>query len=75
LRFSTHDFIQKGATFIAVFALVACSTYPDVNKDPAKNNRQTFERDAVECARAYPDAGSGVHVRQRITCMNLKGWQ
>ena len=54
--------------------LVGCSLYPDVNKDPAKNNKATFQRDAIDCAQAYPEAGSGVHVRQRINCMNLKGW-
>jgi hypothetical protein len=55
-------------------ALFGCSSYPDVNSDPAKNNKVTFQRDAVDCAQAYPESGSGVHVRQRIACMNLKGW-
>ena len=54
--------------------LVGCSLYPDVNTDPAKNNKATFRQDALDCAQAYPEAGSGVHVRQRISCMNLKGW-
>ena len=54
--------------------LPACSLYPDVNKDPAKNNKANFERDAIDCARSYPDSGSGAHVKQRIGCMNLKGW-
>ncbi|WP_231970519.1 hypothetical protein [Polynucleobacter necessarius] len=57
-----------------IYALLGCSLYPDVNKDPAKNNKATFQRDAIDCAQAYPEAGSGVHVRQRINCMNLKGW-
>ncbi len=56
-------------------ALTACSTYPDKNIDPVKNNKATFERDAIECAQSYPEAGSGVHVRQRINCMRLKGWR
>ena len=56
------------------FSLVGCSLYPDVNADPAKNNKATFQRDALDCAQAYPESGSGVHVRQRIGCMNLKGW-
>ena len=59
---------------LLISGLLACSLYPDVNKDPAKNNKATFQRDAVECAQAYPEAGSGVHVKERITCMNLKGW-
>ena len=54
--------------------LPGCSLYPDVNTDPAKNNKATFRQDALDCAQAYPEAGSGVHVRQRISCMNLKGW-
>ena len=48
--------------------------YPDVNVDPAKSNKATFQRDAVDCAQSYPEYGSGVHVKQRIACMNLKGW-
>jgi hypothetical protein len=56
-------------------ALLGCSSYPDINSDPAKNNKATFQRDALECAQAYPEAGSGVHIRQRIACMNLKGWR
>jgi hypothetical protein len=48
--------------------------YPDMNIDPAKNNKVTFQRDAVDCAQSYPESGSGVHVKQRIACMNLKGW-
>jgi hypothetical protein len=57
-----------------VATLLACSLYPDVNRDPAKNNKASFQRDAVDCAQSYPESGSGVHVKQRIGCMNLKGW-
>jgi hypothetical protein len=49
--------------------------YPDMNVNPAKNNIVSFKRDALDCAQAYPESGSGVHVKQRIGCMNLKGWQ
>ncbi|QKM59829.1 hypothetical protein [Polynucleobacter arcticus] len=55
--------------------LFGCSLYPDVNRDPAKNNQATFRQDAVDCARAYPESGSGTHIKQRIGCMNLKGWR
>ena len=55
--------------------LMGCSLYPDVNTDPAKNNKATFRQDAIDCAQAYPEAGSGTHVKQRISCMNLKGWR
>ena len=57
-----------------VATLLACSLYPDVNRDPAKNNKASFQRDALDCAQSYPESGSGVHVKQRIGCMNLKGW-
>jgi hypothetical protein len=62
-------------SLIAASTLLACSLYPDVNVDPAKNNSATFKRDALDCAQAYPESGSGVHVKQRIGCMKLKGWQ
>ena len=55
--------------------LVGCSLYPDVNSDPTKNNKATFQQDALDCAQAYPEAGSGVNIKQRISCMNLKGWR
>ena len=54
--------------------LFGCSLYPDVNKDPAKNNKATFQRDAIDCAQSYPESGSGAHIKQRIGCMNVKGW-
>jgi hypothetical protein len=60
---------------LLVGVITACSTYPDENIDPAKNNKASFERDAIECAQSYPEAGSGIHVRQRISCMKLKGWR
>ncbi len=52
-----------------------CSSYPDVNDDPVKNNKATFRQDALACAQSYPESGSGIHVKQRIGCMNLKGWR
>ena len=57
-------------------SLLGCGSiiYPDVNKDPAKNNIATFRHDAIDCAGAYPESGSGIHIKQRIGCMNLKGW-
>ena len=67
-------FLRGSIGLCLIYILYGCSLYPDVNKDPAKNNKATFQRDAIDCAQAYPEAGSGVHVRQRIHCMNLKGW-
>jgi len=60
--------------FLLVTTLLACYSYPDVNSDPSKNNKASFQRDAIDCAQSYPESGSGVHIKQRISCMNLKGW-
>ena len=54
--------------------LMGCTLYPDVNTDPAKNYKATFRQDALDCAQSYPESGSGIHIKQRIACMNLKGW-
>jgi len=54
---------------------IACATIPDQNQDPTKNNRATFRKDLKECQEDYPEAGSGVHVRQWEGCMKLKGWR
>ena len=66
--------IQAVAGLMMTIVLFACASYPEVNSDPAKNNKATFRRDALDCAQSYPESGSGVHVKQRIACMNLKGW-
>jgi hypothetical protein len=55
--------------------LIACAAIPDQNQDPTKNNRATFRKDLKECQEDYPEAGSGVHVRQWEGCMKLKGWR
>jgi hypothetical protein len=67
-------YIKPLCGLLLISGLLACSSYPDVNKDPAKNNKATFQRDAIDCAQSYPESGSGAHVKQRIACMNLKGW-
>lgn len=53
----------------------ACTSFPSENQDPVKNNKATYNRDLKECKEDYPEAGSGVHVRQWINCMKLKGWR
>ena len=50
------------AWIVGVF-LFGCTLYPDVNSDPAKNNNATFQGDALDCARSYPETSSGVHVK------------
>ena len=66
--------MEVAFALIVGYALMGCSSYPDVNTDPAKNNKATFRQDALDCAQSYPESGSGTHVKQRIACMNLKGW-
>ena len=66
--------LKAAASFLVITTLLACSSYPNINSDPAKNNKATFQRDALDCAQSYPEAGSGVHIKQRIGCMNVKGW-
>ena len=56
-------------------ALSACVSFPSENQDPAKNNQVTYRKDLKECKEDYPESGSGVHLRQWINCMKLKGWQ
>lgn len=63
--------------FLAIL-IVGCSgryAIPTQNVDPAKNNRASFNKDFSECKEDWPEAGSGVHVRQWENCMNLKGWK
>jgi hypothetical protein len=73
LKFNNH-FTKVFFGLLLSYILMGCSSYPDMNTDPAKNNKVTFRQDALDCARAYPETGSGTHVKQRIGCMNLKGW-
>jgi hypothetical protein len=54
---------------------MGCPLYPDVNTDPAKKNKVTFRQDAMDCAQAYPESGSGTYFKLRISCMKLKGWR
>jgi hypothetical protein len=71
-----HTSLKAKVGLLAASILLGCGSmiYPDVNVDPTKNNKATFQRDAVDCAQSYPESESGVHVKQRIACMNLKGW-
>jgi len=60
--------VKPSVSLLGASVLLGCGPmiYPDVNMDPAKNNKTTFQRDAVDCAQAYPGSGSGAHVKQRI---------
>jgi hypothetical protein len=75
--FLTDSRVNGLTFFLVATVLFGCRsmTYPDVNVDSTKNNKATFQRDAIDCALSYPESGSGMHVKQRIGCMNLKGWR
>lgn len=60
---------------ISLGLITGCTTFPSVNQDPAKNNQTTFTKDLGECKEDYPELGSGVNIRQWISCMRLKGWR
>ena len=55
--------------------VIACVSFPSENKDPAKNNKTVYNKDLKECKEDYPEQASGVHIRQWINCMKLKGWE
>jgi hypothetical protein len=55
--------------------LGACVSMPTENQDPNKNNRAIYRKDLRDCQEAYPESGSGVHLRQWVGCMELKGWR
>ncbi|WP_048812041.1 hypothetical protein [Polynucleobacter asymbioticus] len=55
--------------------LVACSQFPTTHPDAAKNNPTQYRADMRDCARNYPESGTGAYLKQRVSCMELKGWQ
>jgi len=60
---------------LAALGLLACAPgFPKTNSDPAKNNPKTFNQDLNDCIEVYPEALGGAQIKQRISCMNLKGW-
>jgi hypothetical protein len=67
--------IRLAIAILACSLIAACSSFPRKNQDPNKNNATTFNKDLKECQEDYPEAGSGVHIRQWENCMNLKGWR
>ena len=47
-------------------SLLACASYPTVNEDPAKNNQATFQKDALDCAKDYPEAGGKLFILENM---------
>jgi starvation-inducible outer membrane lipoprotein len=75
MLYKTYTFIEIGLYGLSLMMLAACVSIPEKNQDPSKNNAATFRKDLRECKEDYPEAGSGVHLRQWQGCMNLKGWK
>ena len=74
----TKALFRTTQTFLIISILgmlISCSSFPSVNQDPAKNNKASYNKDLKDCQEDYPESGSGVHIRQWINCMNLKGWK
>jgi len=61
--------------FSQTLFLLACTSFPSVNSDPAKNNKAVFQRDLAECKEDHPESSTGVHYKLWAGCMNLKGWK
>jgi len=66
---------QLFSFLLLVFVLISCQSFPSENRDPVKNNKITYNKDLKECQEDYPESGSGIHIRQWINCMKLKGWK
>ncbi len=54
-------------------AVVACECFQTENPDLSRNNKAAYNKDLKECREDYPEQGSGIHYRQWIGCMKLKG--
>lgn len=65
----------KALGILFFISIAGCVSLPTENQDPSKNNKVTYNKDLKECKEDYPEAGSGVHIRQWINCMKLKGWK
>lgn len=61
------------ALMVLVFS--ACSSFPSVNQDPARNNKEAFRKDLAECKEDHPESAAGIHFKRWSDCMKLKGWQ
>ena len=73
--FNPRSILKKLAIAFISIAAIACTQFPSVNSDPAKNNKANFQKDLNECKEDHPESGGGLHYRRWIDCMNLKGWK
>jgi hypothetical protein len=68
-------FSAIASTLLCSVSMLACTGFPDQHDDPAKNNSATNQADLKECAKSYPETPDGVYLKQRVSCMKLKGWK
>jgi hypothetical protein len=68
-------FFRVSCVMLLCVLVVSCASFPTVNDDPSKNNKVTYNKDIKDCKEDYPEVGSGVHIKQWISCMNMKGWK
>jgi len=67
--------MRFSCSLVALLLLTACISEPSKNEDASKNNQATYRKDLRECQEDYPETGSGVYLRQRAGCMQIKGWK
>jgi len=71
-----HVGISNVMISMITLGLLACSSgFPTTHPDAAKNNVATYKADLKDCAQSYPETPDGVYLKQRISCLKLKGWQ
>lgn len=75
LRTPLKTLMSRVSLFVATIILFACGGFPNQHSDPVKNNPVSQKIDMKDCAEAYPETPDGVYLKQRISCMNLKGWR
>ncbi|APC05302.1 hypothetical protein AOC10_01545 [Polynucleobacter asymbioticus] len=62
-------------SLICVASLAGCAQFPNTHPNPAKNNTAAYRADMKDCADAYTETPSGGYLKQRVSCMELKGWE
>ena len=63
------------SVLLCATSMLACTSFPDEHSDPAKNTPTANQADLKDCARSYPETPDGVYLKQRVSCMKLKGWK
>jgi len=70
-----NRFSRVASTLLCSAIMLACTGFPDQHDDPTKNTPAANQADLKDCARSYPETPDGVYLKQRVSCMKLKGWK